>query len=384
MEFTDNSTNNVAIIESLIDSRWINDLTRAVFLEFTLYNSNSHMFSVVIMVVEFTPMGRLYSKYDITTLDMIRYWQSIEWSFVTTQFIYVAIMIVFIFRVLRNAYLHRLAYFTYFRECFELSVVILSITSMVLFIRKTVVISRLLDYELMGKNGSISQLHGKGDVGTLLNKGGIPELIYSTDSAFINFYEVAVWDTTLRYLLAIQVFLITLKIVEFMSFTKLLGKYFYTIKTALPVMFNYLIIVFFSFVLFTHVGILMFGTQIDEFKNVPSALFTIVNMLVRIGDFQTIIYATGSIHGPLFFGLFTFFALIYVLSIFRSVLMQGYTAMLTLWTVKPFKLDVIEYVRREMGGTANLKVVKEIVEHMSAMRHMRRATIHEKIEEEWS
>ena len=53
------TTQNQALtmLESLSDNSWIDLLTRAVFLEFTAYNPNINLFSHVLYLIEFPPIG---------------------------------------------------------------------------------------------------------------------------------------------------------------------------------------------------------------------------------------------------------------------------------------------------------------------------------------
>ncbi|XP_078692733.1 polycystin-2-like [Branchiostoma floridae x Branchiostoma belcheri] len=51
---------------------WLDDKTRAVFIELTLYNPHVNLFSVVSMAVEFTNLGATYKGSEVVTLRLIQ------------------------------------------------------------------------------------------------------------------------------------------------------------------------------------------------------------------------------------------------------------------------------------------------------------------------
>ncbi|KAI8494854.1 hypothetical protein Bbelb_274590 [Branchiostoma belcheri] len=51
---------------------WLDDKTRAVFIELTLYNPHVNLFSVVSMAVEFTNLGAIYKGSEVVTLRLIQ------------------------------------------------------------------------------------------------------------------------------------------------------------------------------------------------------------------------------------------------------------------------------------------------------------------------
>ncbi|XP_078571564.1 polycystin-2-like [Branchiostoma floridae x Branchiostoma japonicum] len=52
--------------------RWLNERTRAVFVEMILYNPHANLFSMVTLVVEFTNLGAVYKGAEVVTLRLIQ------------------------------------------------------------------------------------------------------------------------------------------------------------------------------------------------------------------------------------------------------------------------------------------------------------------------
>ncbi len=62
-----------AIIHGLKDSNWLDYNTRAVFLEFNIWNPNTNLFNMVTILVEFSTEGYRISSHSIETLQLYRY-----------------------------------------------------------------------------------------------------------------------------------------------------------------------------------------------------------------------------------------------------------------------------------------------------------------------
>jgi hypothetical protein len=52
---------------------WIDEMTRVIFIEFTLYNPNVNLFSNVIMSVEIASPGNIYTSHKVFTAELYNY-----------------------------------------------------------------------------------------------------------------------------------------------------------------------------------------------------------------------------------------------------------------------------------------------------------------------
>lgn len=62
-----------SIVKELIRERWIDDKTRVVFVEFTIYNPNVNMFSSVVLMFETPSFGGMTSSIFIHTFRLFPY-----------------------------------------------------------------------------------------------------------------------------------------------------------------------------------------------------------------------------------------------------------------------------------------------------------------------
>ncbi len=68
-----NITRAKTVIKKIKDYRWIDQLTRALFIEFNVLNANSGLFSMVFVLWEFPPVGSVWKWYTVDTVQLYRY-----------------------------------------------------------------------------------------------------------------------------------------------------------------------------------------------------------------------------------------------------------------------------------------------------------------------
>ncbi len=61
------------LIQGLQDSSWLDYNTRAIFLEFNVWNANTNLFNMVTLLVEFTTVGKSLPSHTIESVQLYRY-----------------------------------------------------------------------------------------------------------------------------------------------------------------------------------------------------------------------------------------------------------------------------------------------------------------------
>uniref|UniRef100_A0A6P7F1D4 Polycystin-2-like isoform X3 n=1 Tax=Diabrotica virgifera virgifera TaxID=50390 RepID=A0A6P7F1D4_DIAVI len=72
-DFSDTKVETQEIIKNLKDNMWITRGTRAVFVDFTVYNANLNIFGVAKLVFEFPSTGGVIPSDDIRTVNLIQF-----------------------------------------------------------------------------------------------------------------------------------------------------------------------------------------------------------------------------------------------------------------------------------------------------------------------
>ena len=69
----DDVTHAQRTVQLLEASNWLDEFTRAVFIEFNVYNPNTGLFSLVTLLVEFPPSGGAFPSCSVETVRLYRY-----------------------------------------------------------------------------------------------------------------------------------------------------------------------------------------------------------------------------------------------------------------------------------------------------------------------
>ena len=107
-----------ALVSELNAEDWMDEYTRAVFVEFVTYNPNVNLFGVSLSVVEFMPVGGAdpFFKFHVMRLD--RYSGSFMFVIMGAEILTGLFVLFFIFRESRKIYKERRDYPKVCKTCF--------------------------------------------------------------------------------------------------------------------------------------------------------------------------------------------------------------------------------------------------------------------------
>ncbi|XP_067928142.1 polycystin-2-like, partial [Watersipora subatra] len=106
-------------IDYLIENNWIDEKTRAIFVEFTTYNNQLNLFSVSYIVFEMATTGAFYPKFDVKLVRPERYQSKYGSMVLLSELGMIAYTIYFIVVEIKLLKKLRWAYFKDFWNCVE-------------------------------------------------------------------------------------------------------------------------------------------------------------------------------------------------------------------------------------------------------------------------
>lgn len=98
-------------VQIMKSNTWIDENTRAVFVETMLYNANSKLFSHVKIVFEFSTYGTIDMEYKISTANLYPYQVSFDYVVLGLQFVFVLIIFVKLVLIFVRALRSKCGYF---------------------------------------------------------------------------------------------------------------------------------------------------------------------------------------------------------------------------------------------------------------------------------
>ena len=184
-------------LEKLQNASWIDEKTRAVFLEFTVFNPRTNLFASTVLFYEFTDVGVIDSRYcDIVVHKVYTVADVDDIYRVVFEAIYLLLMIAYAVKTVRQFWRMRHRLLRYIRTIWpvvDCAVVLLTL-ALVPVIALREVISRRVSLEILEYNRTI---------------------------VFISFYQIALCDTVHSILLCTVHFLILMTVLRWSGF---LGK----------------------------------------------------------------------------------------------------------------------------------------------------------------
>uniref|UniRef100_A0A2C9JZG1 EF-hand domain-containing protein n=1 Tax=Biomphalaria glabrata TaxID=6526 RepID=A0A2C9JZG1_BIOGL len=115
------------IITHLFDKLWIRRGTRAVFIDFTVYNANINLFCVVRLLAEFPATGGVIPSWTFRTVKLIRYVSVGDYFILACEVIFCLFILYYMVEEILEIKKHKLSYFKSFWNILDIVVIIISI-----------------------------------------------------------------------------------------------------------------------------------------------------------------------------------------------------------------------------------------------------------------
>ncbi|GIY29651.1 polycystic kidney disease protein 1-like 2 [Caerostris darwini] len=137
-------------------SDWIDEKTRAVFAEFSVYNAQVNLFGVMTIVAEFLPGGGVVPFYRLEVIRLMRYHQGFGAFVLACELGYVIFTLYFLHREYKKFRLEGRDYFKSYWNWAEVMVISLSISAIVFYSYRMMITRKILStFEKTHGNGYI-------------------------------------------------------------------------------------------------------------------------------------------------------------------------------------------------------------------------------------
>ncbi len=142
------------MFDDLESNRWIDYLTRVVFVEFNILNMNSNLFTLAIVAFEFPPIGGVFTWTTIDTVQLYRYTGAVGLLSLIVEVATLICFIVVLVLTVRLSIKQGLKFFTQFWNVVKIFALTFFIIAMSLYIYRSVWTQRTIT-EMMNKKGGI-------------------------------------------------------------------------------------------------------------------------------------------------------------------------------------------------------------------------------------
>ena len=281
------------MLAELKQNLWIDRGTRFLTIDFTVYNGNINLFAVVKLLFEFPATGGIRPLSDIQIIKLLKYAERTDFLLLASELIFIVFILYYCVEELFEIHEHGWAYFSVFGNVLDIVVIGTSIAQIMI-------------------NWSMLYLVNV-KLGALMN-------VPFQYADFTSLSSNAKWA---NYLAAFNIFVAWLKVFKYLSFNKTMNQLSGTLNKCSKELGGFTVMFAIIFFAFAELGYLLFGVQVEDYKNTTEAGFTLFRTI--LGDFNFVaIEQADYIWGPIFFLSYIFFVFFVLLNMFLAIINDTY------------------------------------------------------------
>ena len=284
-----------SVLSETIDHAWLDRQTRAVILEFKVFNVNTNLISIATYFFEVLSTGASYTTRRIQTLELYSTESGALMFYLICQFLFMAMVSYYFIMMLIHLYRHRLGFFK-------------SVWNMVDFLMIISSISSVVFYMIRSKNVLKSI-----------------KAIKANPYEIVHFHSALNWANWENASIAVTIFMVTLKLLNLIRFNPHVIFLFLSFRQSVGYQLSYVgffLIVFNAFVIS---GMQLFGGIVLEYSTYMQAVISqfefLLGKAVPIQDLRN----EKPFIGPTFAFLYMLSTTVFLMNMLVSVLNESYS-----------------------------------------------------------
>ncbi|VDP37063.1 unnamed protein product [Schistosoma curassoni] len=283
----------VAILNELFQGRWIDQSTRALFIDFTIYNANVNIFVIVKIIFEMPESGGLFGSTIVQPVRLFRYQTVTDYFVLVCEIVYLVFLAYYIIEEILEFSVKRWRYFINIWNLMDITMIVASIICAAFLIYSTIIVSN-----------NMSSL-------------------ISDVSSYPNFDYLAYWYSHHIRSMAICVFLGIIKIFKYLTIDRSLNQLTRTMSVAAYDLLGFLVMFCIVYFAFAQLGYLAFSARTLAYSSFTQTTYSLFRIMVGDIDFPSILKA-HPVLGPIFFVTFVFFVFFVLLNMFLAIIDESY------------------------------------------------------------
>uniref|UniRef100_A0A8C2TS20 Polycystin 1 like 2/pseudo n=1 Tax=Coturnix japonica TaxID=93934 RepID=A0A8C2TS20_COTJA len=282
------------ILQYLFNNIWLDTFTRAVFVEFTVYNANVNLFFIVSLMFETNALGAFFTSAELQSVRLYPYTNSLHIFVVAAEVIY---FLFIVYYMIVQGKLMKTLKWRYFHSkwnLLEMAIILISWSALSVFVKRTILGSRDISYYQEHKEDSVS------------------------------FNETARADAVLGYLIAFLVLLSTVKLWHLLRLNPKLNMITSTLRRAWGDISGFITVIAIMFLAYSIATNLIFGWKLCSYKTLSDSAETMVSLQLGIFNYEEIL-DYSPILGSFLIGSCIIFMTFVVLNLFISVILVAFS-----------------------------------------------------------
>ncbi|KAF7660849.1 hypothetical protein LDENG_00274430 [Lucifuga dentata] len=136
MELGSNLQNASSTLQYLFQNTWLDMHTRAIFIEFTVYNANVNLFCIVTLLLETTAVGAFEFRSEIQSVRLYHSTGDLYFFVMAAEIIYMLFILYYMYLQAKSMKQQKWAYFKSKWNLLELTIILLSWSAVSVFIQR--------------------------------------------------------------------------------------------------------------------------------------------------------------------------------------------------------------------------------------------------------
>jgi len=284
-----------SVLSETIGHGWLDRQTRAVILEFEVFNVNTNLISIATYFFEVLSTGASYTTRRIQTLELYSTESGALIFYLICQFLVMAMVLYYFTMMLINLYRHRLGFFK-------------SVWNMVDFLMITSSIASVVFYMIRSKNILKSI-----------------KAIQANPYEIVHFHSALYWVNLENASIAVAIFMVTLKLLNLIRFNPHVIFLFLSFRQSVGYQLSYVGFFLIVFNAFVTSGMQLFGGIVLEYSTYMNAVISqfefLLGKAVPIQDLRN----EKPFIGPTFAFLYMLSTTVFLMNMLVSVLNESYS-----------------------------------------------------------
>ncbi|XP_060524738.1 polycystin-2-like isoform X2 [Cylas formicarius] len=305
------------VIADLKGNLWITRGTRAVFVDFAVYNGNLNLFCVCKLSFEFPPSGGVvagasFNAARLTSLDGRR-----EWALRVVLYAFAACMLYYTLEEVREIIYFGTEYLAQFWNYVDLFIILLTY----FYVAAT-------EYLRVAAPARVRQIIANPHVYGNLEHAGYVDGMVETSGAVL-------------------AFLVYMKVFKFLNFNRRMAQLNNTLSQCAKDVAGFSVMFFIAFLAYAELGYLVFGSQVRDFSTFGDAMFTLLRTV--LGDFNYMdIHEANWVVAPVYFLTYMVLVFFVLLNMFLAIINDTYGDVKTDIAIAPKEIQMTEFLKRKL------------------------------------
>ncbi|XP_053556626.1 polycystic kidney disease protein 1-like 2 [Bombina bombina] len=282
------------VLQKLFNNTWLDKYTRAVFVEFTIYNANVNLFCIVRLMFETNALGAFYTRANLQSIRLYPFTDGLHIFVIAAEVLYFLLVIYYMVVQGKIMKTQKWQYFKSKWNLLEMALILISWSALSVFVKRTILGTQDITYYQEHKN------------------------------EFVSFNETAAADAALGYLIAFLVLLSTIKLWHLLRLNPKLNMITATLRRAWGDISGFITVIMIMFLAYSIASNLIFGWKLSSYKTLLDSAKTMVSLQLGIFNYEEVL-DYNPVLGSFLVGSCIIFMTFVVLNLFISVILVAFS-----------------------------------------------------------